>query len=319
MPKVSVIVPVYNVEKYVGKCLDTLVHQTLEDIEIIVVNDGATDNSKYIIEEYVKEHPGKIVYLEKTNGGLSDARNYGLKYAKADYVAFLDSDDYVELDMYEKLYNKAVMENSDMVECDFIWEYPTKKVIDTGIVYDSKSEMIKYGRVVAWNKLIKRSIIEKSKVIYPKGLRYEDVEFFYKMVPYYDKVSFVKEPLVHYIQRTSSISNNQNEKTKDIFIILDNVINYYKDNGIFEKYEKELEYTYTRLLLCSSLYRMVKIKDKDTRKMLLDETWKKLNGEFPNWKRNSILKKEKTGKNFYIRSVNKVTYRIYCLIFKILK
>jgi len=96
MPKLSVIVPVYNVEAYVEKCLRTLVEQTLEDIEIIVVNDGSTDNSKEIVQKLAKQFPEKIIYVEKENGGLSDARNYGMPYAKGEYIAFLDADDYVE-------------------------------------------------------------------------------------------------------------------------------------------------------------------------------------------------------------------------------
>ena len=319
MPKVSVIVPVYNVEKYVEKCLMTLINQTLKDIEIIVVNDGSTDNSKEIIKKYCSNFPEKIKYYEKENGGLSDARNYGMQYATGDYIAFLDSDDYVELDTYEKLYNKAINENSDIVECDFIWEYPDKKVIDKGIIYGTKKGMITYARVVAWNKLIRRELIEKSGVIYPKGLRYEDIEFFYKMVPFYDKVSFVKEPLIHYIQRDSSISNVQNERTKEIFEVLDNVISYYKEKNIYDEYKYELEYTYTRILLCSSLFRMVKITDKETRRRLLNMTWDKLNSEFPDWKNNPILKNNKNKKNMYIKSVNKFTYKIYCFIFRIIK
>ena len=118
MPKVSVIVPFYNVEGYIEKCLDTLVNQTLEDIEIIVVNDGSKDNSILIVKRFLEKYPEKIVYLEKENGGLSDSRNYALPHAKGEYVAFLDSDDYVEKDMYEKMYEIAKKENSDMVECD---------------------------------------------------------------------------------------------------------------------------------------------------------------------------------------------------------
>ncbi len=125
MPKVSIIVPVYNVENYVEKCLKTLVEQTLEDIEIIVVNDGSTDH-----------FPNKIVYKEKENGGLSDARNYGMKYAKGEYIAFFDSDDYVEKDMYEKMCQIAQKEKSDMVECDFYWEYPDKIKNDIGDIYN---------------------------------------------------------------------------------------------------------------------------------------------------------------------------------------
>lgn len=319
MPKVSIIVPVYNVEKYLMKCLESLVNQTLEDIEIIVVNDGSTDNSKEILKDYQKRYPEKIKYLEKENGGLSDARNFGMPHATGEYIAFLDSDDYVELDLYEKMYKKAKEENSDLVECDFIWEYPQKNVIDTGIIYNNKKDMLVYARVVAWNKLIKRSLLEEHKIEFPKGLRYEDVEFFYKMLPYFNNVSFVKEPLIHYIQRDSSISKVQNERTKEIFTVLDNVINYYKEKDLYEEYKEELEYTYARLLLCSSLFRMVKIKDKKVRKELLNKTWKSLNEKFPNWKKNRILRQNKMMKNLYMRTVNKVTYKIYCAIFRIIK
>ena len=103
MVKVSIIIPVYNVEKYISKCLDTLVNQTLEEIELIVVNDGSTDESENIIMKYKEKYPDKILYLKKNNGGLSDARNYGVNYAKGEFIAFLDSDDYVELDTYEKV------------------------------------------------------------------------------------------------------------------------------------------------------------------------------------------------------------------------
>lgn len=316
MPKVSIIVPVYNVEKYIEKCLTSLVNQTLEDIEIIVVNDGSKDNSKKIIEEFIQRYQKKIVYLEKENGGLSDARNYGIPYAKGEYIAFLDSDDYVEKDTYKRMYELAKKEKSDMVECDFYWEYPNKTKIDTGEIYHNKKEMLEKVRVVAWNKLIKREILEKSKIEFPKGYRYEDVEFTYKLIPYLEKVSFLKEPCIHYIQRENSISNLQNARTKEIFDVLEHVINYYKDKNIYDEYEKQLEYIYARYLLCSSLLRIVKIKDKETRNNLLDVTWKKLNAKFPNWKENKILKKNNNVKNLYMKTVNKVTYKIYSKIFR---
>ena len=315
--KISIIVPIYNVEKQLDKCVSSLIKQNSDkiQIQIILVNDGSTDNSGNIAKEYTSKYPDEILYLEKENGGLSDARNYGIPYATGEYIAFLDSDDYAELDTYEKMYNKAKEDDSDLVECDFIWEYPDRKKVDTGKIYNNKKEMLTYARVVAWNKLIKRSLIEEHKMEFPKGLRYEDVEFFYKMVPYYNKVSFVKEPLIHYIQRSSSISNTQNERTKEIFTIMDNVIKYYKENNLYEEYKTELEYTYARLLLCSSLFRITKIEDAKIRKQLLNETWTRLNNEFPNWKKNEILKKDKSAKNFYMKTVNKFTYKIYCAIF----
>ena len=99
MPKVSVIVPIYNVEKYLEKCINSLLSQTLEDIQIILVNDGSKDNSGNIAKEYEKNNKDRVIYVEKENGGLSDARNYGLKYATGDFIAFLDSDDYIEKKM----------------------------------------------------------------------------------------------------------------------------------------------------------------------------------------------------------------------------
>ena len=148
MPNVSVIVPFYNVEGYIEKCLETLVSQTLEDIEIILVNDGSKDKSIEIVNKFLKMYPEKLVYLEKENGGLSDARNYAINYAKGEYIAFLDSDDYVEKDMYEKMYELAKKENSDMVECNFYWEYPNKIKEDIGVTYNGKNEMLEKIRDV---------------------------------------------------------------------------------------------------------------------------------------------------------------------------
>ncbi len=317
MPKVSVIVPVYNVENYIEKCLESLVNQTLDDIEIVVVNDGSTDNSEKIIKKYIERNNSKIKYVVKENGGLSDARNYGMMFATGDYIAFLDSDDYVDVTTYEKMYKKAIEEDCDFVECDFIWKYDKKEAKDYGYCYKDKHEMLTNARVVAWNKLIKKELVDKLQIGFPKGLRYEDVEFFYKLLPYINKYGFVKEYLIYYVQRENSIVNTQNERTKEIFMVLDNVIEYYKEKGFYEEYKTELEYTYTRLLLCSSLLRIVKIKDKKIRKEQLNMTWTNLNNKFPEWKNNSVLLKNKSGKNKYMRSVNKLTFKIYARIFRI--
>lgn len=314
MPKVSIIVPIYNVEKYIKRCVESLLSQTLEDIQIILVNDGTKDSSGEIAQEYQKQHPEKILYVKKENGGLSDARNYGIPYATGEYIAFLDSDDYVEKDMYELMYEKAIAEKSDMVECDFYWEYPNKKKEDMGRYYQGKKEMLLYARVVAWNKLIKRDLFIKTGIQFPKGLQYEDVAFFYQLIPFIEKVSFVKKPCVHYIQRENSLSNRQNEKTAQIFEVFDIVIQFYKQKGMYQEYKQELEYTYTRLLLCSSLKRMCKIPKKEIRKKLLKETWEKLEENFPKWKENLILQSEKGGKNFYMKQMNRITYPIICQI-----
>lgn len=318
MPKVSVIVPIYNVEKYLEKCINSLLSQTLEDIQIILVNDGSKDNSGNIAKEYEKNNKDRVIYVEKENGGLSDARNYGLKYATGDFIAFLDSDDYIEKNAYEEMYNKAIEENADYVECDFIWEFPNKIRMDKQYPYKNKKEMLSFVRVVAWNKLIKRQLITDNNLEFPKGLRYEDVEFTYKLIPFINKFAYVDKPFIHYVQRKGSIANVQNERTAEIFTVLDNVTEFYKKNNIYEKYRDELEYNYARYLLCSSLKRMCKIKDKTIREKLLTESWERLNLNFPNWKENIILKTVNIGKNKYMRTVNKSTYKIYSKILEII-
>lgn len=318
MPKVSVIVPFYNVEGYIEKCLETLVNQTLQDIEIILVNDGSKDRSVNIVKKFQRNYPEKIVYLEKENGGLSDARNYAIPYAKGEYIAFLDSDDYVEKDMYQKMYNLAVKEDSDMVECDFCWEYPDKTRKDIGEIYHGTKEMIEKIRVVAWNKLIKKEILEDTKIQFPKGYRYEDVEFTYKLIPYIKKVSFLKEVCIHYIQRKGSISNSQNERTREIFDVLEHVLQYYKKIGIYEKYKTELEYIYTRYAFCSSLRRISKIQDENVQENLLKLTWNNVQEKFPNWKQNSILKTKFNAKNIYMRTINKLTFKMYATILSLI-
>ena len=319
MVKVSIIVPFYNVEKYIEKCLTSLVNQTLEEIEIILVNDGSKDKSIKVAKDFEQKYPAKIRYYEKPNGGLGDARNFGIKFAKGEYIAFLDSDDYVEPTMYEEMYEMAIKEKSDMVECDFWWEYPNKKKDDRGVEYKNQNDMLLKARVVAWNKLIKKDIYGKHpEARFAVGLRYEDVEGFYKILPYINKVSFIRKPFIHYVQRNNSISNTQNKKNEEMFIVLDNVLNYYKEKNIYEKFEKELEYTYTRYLLCSSLKRISKIQEKQIRKDLLEKTWNELNTKFPDWKKNKILNSNWSLKNMYIKSVNKRTFKFYTFIFGVI-
>ena len=317
MPKVSVIVPFYNVGPYIEKCLESLVNQTLEDIEIILVNDGSQDNSDQKVKQYQIKYPYKIKCYEKPNGGLGDARNYGINYATGEYIAFLDSDDYIEPTMYEEMYQMAKQENADMVECDFWWEYPKKKREDIGTEYLNQKDMMEKARVVAWNKLIKTEIYQNyPKARFSVGLRYEDVEGFYKILPYINKVAYVRKCFVHYIQRQGSISNTQNKRNEDIFKVLDNVIDYYKQNNLYDEFKVQLEYIYARYLLCSSFLRIVKIKDKNIKNELLNKTWENLNSKFPNWKKNKILNEHKSMKNLYIKSVNSFTFKIYAKIFK---
>ena len=314
MTKISVIVPVYNTEKYLEKCLDSLLRQTLEGIEIIVVNDGSKDGSKKIIDDYAKKYRNIEAY-HLPNGGVSKARNFGLAKAKGEYIAFLDSDDYVDENLYEKMYDKAIKDEVDVCECDYIWEFPNKKRYD---YLNEKIHPLLAVRAVVWNRLYRRDFLLQNKLTFHEGVYYEDVEFCYEFFPYVKTFAYVKDVYVHYVQRENSITSNRTEKLRDIYKVLDSTIEYYKEHHFYEKYKNELEYIYMRYIFGSSFLRLVKIPDKKRRKEMLEESYQKLLSTYPNYKKNSHLK-EGGKKNLYFRSINRFTFPIYGFVFSYIK
>lgn len=301
MIKVSVVVPVYNVEKYLERCLKSLVNQTLKEIEIVVVNDGATDNSQKIIDKFSEQYPQKVINVIKENGGLSDARNYGIPYCSGEYIGFVDSDDYIDFRMYELLYMSANKNNSDMVTCDYYMVYGDdnlKRVSSRD--FKSRKDMLIAPKAAAWNKIYRRSLLIENGLTFPKGLIYEDTMFYAKFVPYVDVVSYVSEPLVFYVQRIGSIANTQGIKTQQIFDIFSGIVLYYKENGFWEEYCNELEYYCTRITFGSNLERLCRIKDKKLRRRLAIESIQKLKQLFPEYKHNCYLKDKKTPRHLFI-------------------
>ena len=166
MKKVSVIVPVYNVEHYLSKCLDSLVNQTIDDYEIIIVNDGSPDDSQSIIDEYQKKYPDLIKSFIKENGGLSDARNYGMEKANGEYVSFVDSDDYLKDSALKEMYDFAVLGNYDLVVCDTVNVYDDgrEQLIKSNLDYSE--DMVKNYIIsppMACTRFYKRSIFYDLK------------------------------------------------------------------------------------------------------------------------------------------------------------
>lgn len=312
MIKLSVIVPVYNTEKYLRKCLNSLVNQTLSDIEIIVVNDGSTDNSKEIIDEYEKKYDNLKGYHLK-NGGVSKARNYGIKKAKGKYITFLDSDDYVDHDLYEKMYEKS--KGNDIVECDFIWEYEKEIRFDR---FNHDMHPLLATRAVVWNRIYDRKFLLDTKVTFHDDVYYEDVEFCYNLFSHIKNIAYVNDSYVHYVQREGSITSDKTEKLKDIFKVLDSVINYYKDNNLYNEYHDEIEFLYVRYTLGSSFYRVVKVGNSKLRNELLDYSYDKLISTYPQYKKNKYVKKVGLKNLFYLLT-NKVTLKIFGFIFSIIK
>ncbi|WP_195218181.1 glycosyltransferase [Turicibacter sanguinis] len=233
MAKVSVIVPIYNTSSFLNKCLNSLVHQTLDDIEIICVNDGSTDHSQQIIDDFLLKYPYRIKSILKSNGGLSDARNVGLREATGDYIAFLDSDDYVEKDLYEKMYSKALRTNADIIVCGFKRITLEGEVLSVEQIrlreYYSSIDALTSIAPAAWNKLYKRELWIYSDVKYPKGVWYEDLPTTIKLMLYANNIATINEPLIYYVQHPNSISYTFDERAHDIFNVLTDIYNFYED------------------------------------------------------------------------------------------
>ena len=247
MKKVSVIVPVYNMEKYLDKCMDSLVNQTLKDIEIIAINDGSTDNSLNILKRYEKKYPKKVKIIDQENGGISVARNNGLDIATGKYIGFVDSDDYVKFDMFEKLYNKIEETKSDIVVCDYEEYYMLNdkfkyvSVVDKikkNNLYDDISIITKID-YAPWNKLYKNELFDNIR--FPKNVKYEDLSTILKTFLISSKISIVNKSLYLYRINDNGQTKTINKKVKDILIILDDIISYSKSINKFDIIKYELE------------------------------------------------------------------------------
>src|SRR5574344_165141 len=200
MIKVSVIVPVYNVEKYLKKCLDSLTNQTLKELEIIVVNDGSPDNSQIIIDNFVNRYPKKVKSFIIENGGQGAARNYGLTKAKGEFIAFVDSDDYVEKNMYELLYNKAIQDKSDIVLCgNNIVDLNYNLLKKENVILENNNVDFLREKVAVWNKIYKKSIL--NDISFRKKVWYEDLDYSLKLVFNRYKISYLNKCLYNYLLR----------------------------------------------------------------------------------------------------------------------
>ena len=323
MKKVSIIIPVWGVEKYVSKCLDSLVNQTLEDIEIIVVNDGSPDNSQKIIDEYVKKYPDKVKSYIKENGGQGSARNYGIEVSTGEYIGFVDSDDFVELDMFEKLYNKAKQDKSDIVVCGSynVSEDYSKKEKDVFVNnYDTDLENVLFGKMAVWNKIYKRNIIIDNKITFKEKVWYEDLAFTLKAIINSSKFSFIDEPLYDYLIRQGSTMNNSNvERNLEILQAFDDVLDYiYKNKK--EDYIKMIEFLAIDHIYISAIVRVLRAEaDNKLKHDVIDKLINYMEKNFPNFKDNSYINKLSRNRKIIYNLISKNRYNSVKLIFKVKK
>lgn len=233
---VSVIIPVYKVEKYLSKCLDSVLSQTYQNLEIICVNDCSPDNSLQILEKYsFQDERLKIISLEK-NCGQSFARNTGLKVAKGEYVCFLDSDDWVDSDYISSLYNVAESQNLNAVCNVNIYEIEEDGTSKKLLKREVEEGFVPYYEscLMPWCWLIKKSYLDKFETIFPNGLKYEDVYFFNVVIRSLEKVYITsKSAYYHFVNPTSTMGTAENRVIEkyDIIDVVRQIYGYYKANN----------------------------------------------------------------------------------------
>lgn len=237
-PKISIIVPVYKVEKYINKCLDSILNQTFKDFELILVDDGSPDRCGEICDEYSKKD-NRVVVIHKENGGQATARNAALDIAKGDYIGFVDSDDYIEPDMYELLYKMCIENKCDISNCSSTIYFNNKIKVNGGhgLIIHNRKEAMKavvegflYDECL-WTKLIKRELFNDLRI--PVGIAYEDTAFTYKVINKANKVCCIGEPKYNYIKRENSTMDIAAKEIKtDSIKIYEEMYEFFKENYI---------------------------------------------------------------------------------------
>ena len=240
-PKISVIVPVYNVEKYVARCLDSIVNQTFKDIEIICVDDGSEDGSVTIVKEYASRDD-RIQIIHQENGGLSSARNTGMNHARGKYISFVDSDDWIDPDFFEKLYNAAEKYNASAA-CSGIkrphasGKVPIKLKIEKEEILSGVAEKYKKLEIprkcYVWNKIYKKDEIDKMNLRFVEGVMFEDIYFTIRFLYYSGDIITVPDVWYHYWANNKSITRDMKDKNQmDILAARADFIKFSREHHI---------------------------------------------------------------------------------------
>lgn len=245
---ISVIVPIYNVEKYLSKCINSILEQTYKNLEIILIDDGSDDSSPQICDKYSKKDK-RIKVIHKENKGVSSSRNKGLELSTGKYIVFVDSDDYIDKQMIEKLYNNLIENKADISVCNHYYNYQKdtfelKKFLHQKLTIDNNDKFYNIyndyslSTIIPWGKIYKKEIF--ANIRYPIGKIHEDEAIILDILTKASRVSYFDEPLYYYVKRDNSITNNFNLKRLDIIDIHESRIkklkNNYSDNLLYLEY-----------------------------------------------------------------------------------
>ena len=317
MIKVSVIVPVYNVEKYLKKCLNSLVNQTLQEIEILVVNDGSTDRSQEIIDEFQRDFPLKIKAFKKENGGLSDARNFGIDHAKGEFFGFVDSDDEVSPTMFEEMYNLAKKHEAEMVICNLqkvneegkiIRKLPQIPNMPEKIILQENFSVFSDLSYFACNKIFKAELFNKKR--FKKGVHFEDIQLIPQLLLNCKVIAHTENYHYQYLERSQSISKTHTEKGLDILRAVEDVEAAFEKSQ-YSQHEKELKNFKILEGIYTYLAYLAFVKDGETYRKMSQEL--KIFIQKNNISTLEIFSYQRFGRNYllYLPLKKKIYYLLY--------
>ena len=312
MPDISIIVPIYNAEKYINKCIDSLLNQTKKEIEFILVNDGSTDGTENIIKKYKDK---RIKYFKNKNQGIGKTRNFGIEKASGKYIMFLDSDDYLENTACEDLYNKIEKEKADLVVCDFYRDIDGKleEVIipsfETTSLKDNKRLLLDIN-LAPWNKIYKTKLIKDNDIKFIENLKYEDAPFVVDAIKYSKKISKLNKKLNYYVIHSNSETTVRDERVFDIIKIVDLIRNKFTKK---DHIDEILDTLTVSILMNYNIQQRVQ-KDWLVGKRFINESFTYLEKNIPNYKKNSYFKSRGMLKSFIEK--NKAITLLYCRIYR---
>lgn len=320
---ISIIVPVYNVEPYLDRCIESIRMQTYENLQIILVDDGSTDKSGRICDTYEKLDK-RIIVLHKENGGLSDARNFGLERADGDYIAFVDADDYIHSKMIERLLTNLNQTKADIAMCNLKYTYATENALEDMTCFVAEKENIildqlaaqkmyfgvdkKIVITVVWNKLYKKYVFEEIR--FPKGKIHEDEFITFQLLYKAKKIVYTDETLYYYFQKPDSIMGQFNKARFQLFEAYLTRMNFYSSHHEYALWKKMI-LLYIRM---NAQYMQWVRKSNTERKDLFADNRKKLHIIYSENKHNvpfSLLEKLEYFLFFYSPPLYYIVWSIY--------
>ncbi|MBR3209242.1 MAG: glycosyltransferase family 2 protein [Bacilli bacterium] len=309
---VSIIVPCFNSEKYIKRCLDSIKKQNYNDIEVIIINDGSTDNTSSIVKKYLDDQRFKLI--ETPNNGIGKTRNFGIKKANGEYIMFLDSDDYLTDNCIEEIIKTAKETNADIVVGDYYVLKEEKtliKIKDFGITSVTENpEVLLDINFAPWAKLYKKEVI--NNITFEESLKYEDAPFTVKSLLKANKISKINYPIVYYIINKNSETTTRDEKVFDILKIIDIIRNTLEEKNISDISKKIIVRTLTNYTIQQRYNKDYKVGSR-----FIDEAFAYMEKYVPDYKNNKYYE----NRGFLKRSIekSKMLTKIYCRLYLLVK